>query len=155
MVGVDVYVWPVAKIERRDGDGGRVVVIVIAAARVGCYIRDQFIARALSAGAGFDNARVSRQSRPPHTRWQRRESHREIRRPRRSQNSAATTGVPVTWNTDLFLKGSPPTISMWMLARSRCRISGWLARNAMVPSTSGPQTKRRVRLGRGKLAGID
>ena len=55
----------------------------------------------------------------------------------------------MTWNIDLFLNGSPPTMSMCTLARNLCLISGWVARNAIVPSTSGPQIKRKVRLGRG------
>src|ERR1022692_1392228 len=60
MVGVNVYVWPVAKIEGRNGDGGRIVVIVIAAGRVGRHICEEFIASALSAGATFDHARFRR-----------------------------------------------------------------------------------------------
>ncbi len=90
VVGVDVNIGPVAEIERRNGDGGSVIIVVIAAARIRSHIGEEFIASALSR-RGFLQCRHRQAIHRQRIRWRRRESCREIRRPRQLQNLAATT----------------------------------------------------------------
>src|SRR2546427_1844743 len=47
MISVDVDVRPIAQIKRWDCDGGGVVVVVVAAGRVGRHVGDELVARAL------------------------------------------------------------------------------------------------------------
>jgi hypothetical protein len=60
MVGVDVDIRPIAQIKRRYRNGGRIIVVVVAAGRVRCHVRKKLVARPLAAGAGFHNAIVRR-----------------------------------------------------------------------------------------------